>query len=79
MRYAYNSAIMGGVSGGGGGMPLSYELPNGWTVRFSSIRMFDASKNSIEPGISPDVFVEDDPQTNQDEIIDAAVQLINKG
>ncbi len=78
MRYAYNSAIMGGVSGGGGGMPLSYELPNGWTVRFSSIRMFDASKNSIEPGISPDVFVEDDPQTNQDEIIDAAVQVIKK-
>ena len=50
MRYADNCAIIGGKSGGGGGMPLSYEMPCGWTVRFSSVRMYDRDKNDIEDG-----------------------------
>lgn len=76
MRYAEYAAIIGGVSGGGGGMPLSYELPNGWLLRFSSVRMFDRDKQSIEGGITPDILVDDDPQTPQDEIIEAAIQWI---
>ena len=29
-------------------MPMSYEMPCGWTVRFSSVRMYDADKKDIE-------------------------------
>jgi len=75
MRYADNSLILGGTSGGGGGMPLSYELPNGWIVRFSSIRMVDKDKHSIEPGIQPDVWVEQ-KSTDQDDLIEKAVSII---
>ncbi|MCQ2342415.1 MAG: S41 family peptidase [Paludibacteraceae bacterium] len=78
MRYAPNATIVGDMSGGGGGMPMSYELPNGWMVRFSSIRMFDMDNHSIEPGIMPDVRVDDVPETPNDEIIDAAIDLINR-
>ncbi|MCQ2310602.1 MAG: S41 family peptidase [Paludibacteraceae bacterium] len=78
MRYAHNTHIVGGRSGGGGGMPMSYELPNGWMLRFSSIRMFDKDKKSIEPGIEPNEWVNDNSLTQQDEIIEAGIRWINK-
>lgn len=77
MRYAEQSTIVGGVSGGGGGMPLSYELPIGWLVRFSSVRMYDRDKNDIEEGIVPDVLVTMQ-STDKDDIIEKAIELINQ-
>ena len=76
MRYAPNCLILGGISGGGGGMPLSYELPNGWIVRFSSVRMYDRDKKSIEGGVEPDKVVNLKSLTT-DDIIDEAVRIIN--
>lgn len=76
MRYADNSIIVGGVSGGGGGMPMSYEMPCGWMVRFSSVRMYDRDKNDIEQGIEPDVLVTIQ-STDKDDIIEKAIELIN--
>ena len=76
MRYADNSLIIGGLSGGGGGMPLSYELPNGWLLRFSSVRMYGRDYQSIEGGIRPDVEVELVSE-DKDDIIEKAVQIIN--
>ena len=76
MRYAPNATIVGGVSGGGGGMPMSYELPCGWMVRFSSIRMYDLDKNDIEEGIEPDVLVTLQSE-DKDDIIEKAIELIN--
>ena len=76
MRYADNAMIVGGTSGGGGGMPLSYELPIGWLVRFSSVRMYDADKKDIEQGIEPDVLV-NMVSTDKDDIIEKAIELIN--
>ncbi|MBO4519463.1 MAG: hypothetical protein J5704_05430, partial [Paludibacteraceae bacterium] len=78
MRYADNALIVGGTSGGGGGMPMSYELPIGWTVRFSSVRMYDADKKDIEQGIEPDVLV-NMVSTDKDDIIEKAIELIKDG
>lgn len=75
IRCADNARIFGGRSGGGGGMPMSYELPNGWIVRFSSVRMYDAQKQSIENGVLPDeevILVSD----GKDDIIEAATNWI---
>ena len=72
MRYAEHSTIVGGISGGGGGMPLSYELPCGWMVRFSSVRMYDREKKDIEPGIEPDIIVTMQSK-DKDDIIEKAI------
>jgi len=77
MRYSPYSCIIGTHSGGGGGMPLSYEMPNGWMLRFSSIRMYDRNKMSIENGIQPTIEQSDDPETKlKDENIECAIKWI---
>ena len=77
MRYVDNSLILGGKSGGGGGMPMSYELPNGWMLRFSSIKMYDRDMQSIEPGVTPQIIV-NQQSTYQDDLIEKAVEWINE-
>lgn len=77
MLYAKNALLLGGISGGGGGMPLSYELPNGWIVRFSSIKMYNAQKQSIEEGISPHVY-DTLKSTTRDDLIENAVRIIHR-
>lgn len=77
MRYAPHAQLIGGVSGGGGGMPMSYEIPCGWMVRFSSVRMYDRDKKDIEQGIEPDILITM-KNTDQDDIIERAVQWIKE-
>jgi len=57
MTQAPNAVIVGDKTGGGGGLPLSSELPNGWLVRFSSSPMFNAAMQNTEFGINPDISV----------------------
>lgn len=78
MKDAPHAIIIGDRSGGGGGMPLSNELPNGWMLRFSASPMFDAQMRSIENGIDPDIFVDldsADVANGIDTIIEFAVNL----
>lgn len=77
MKNADNCLVIGGKTGGGGGMPMSYELPIGWTVRFSSVRMMDLEMQSIEDGIDPDMEVTQ-MSNNQDDLIEKAIEIINK-
>ncbi len=77
MRYADNCLIIGGVTGGGGGLPQSYELPNGWLLRFSSVKMYDADMQSIEEGVNPHVFV-NQTSDDKDDLIEEAIIRINK-
>lgn len=53
MSYAPYATIVGDKTGGGGGLPFSSELPNGWMVRFSTSPMLNAEKEDIEGGIEP--------------------------
>ena len=55
MKYAHNVTIVGDKTGGGGGFPFSSELPNGWSVRFSTSPTFNAEKEQIEFGVEPDI------------------------
>lgn len=77
MQQASNCLIVGTRTGGGGGMPMSYELPNGWMVRFSSIRMMDTHHQSIEEGILPDAVIVN-RSTNQDDLIEKSVEAIER-
>jgi len=79
MKQAPNATIVGDKTGGGGGLPLSSELPNGWMVRFSAEPMFDADMKQTEWGIDPDVKVDmnvTDGAAGYDTIIEKAISLI---
>jgi hypothetical protein len=82
MKQSQNAVIVGDRTGGGGGLPLSSELPNGWLVRFSSSPMFDINMQQTEWGIDPDVFESikpNDEENGIDTIIEKAISLINSG
>jgi len=78
MTQAPNSIIVGDKTGGGGGLPLSSELPNGWMVRFSSSPMYNSAMQNIEWGINPDYSVSlsaIDKANGYDTIIEKAITL----
>ena len=72
--------IVGVKTGGGGGLPMSSELPNGWAVRFSSSRTYDADGADIEQGITPDVVLKDEITRGAevDPYIEASANLLTR-
>jgi len=71
--------IMGDRTGGGSGLPMSSELPNGWAARFSACPNFDENKRQIEFGIDPDIFIEwNDEDRTQDSFIEAARNYLHQ-
>lgn len=82
VSYADNVTIVGGTTGGGGGMPLSRDLPIGWLVRFSAVPSFNRDMQSIDGGIDPDEFVhitDENYDAGVDPIMDRAIEIIRKG
>ncbi|MDD3079374.1 MAG: S41 family peptidase [Paludibacter sp.] len=81
MKIAPNATIVGDKSGGGGGLPFSSEIPNGWLVRFSACPMYDANMQHIEWGIDPDIKVDldsTDVANGYDTLIETAIAEIEK-
>jgi len=79
MSFIPNVTLIGDQTGGGGGLPINNELPNGWRVRFSSTRTLDARGNNIEFGVAPDVKIDLDSmdlQNGRDTMIETAIDLI---
>ncbi len=69
--------IMGDTTGGGGGLPLSMELYNGWMVELSTNPIFDIDKKSIESGIEPHQVIMLEQRTDKkDNIIESAKDWI---
>ena len=80
MKCCPNVTVVGDRTGGGAGMPMSAELPNGWTVRFSACPMYDKDMQCTEFGIEPDYAVsltDDDFRRGEDTIIEFARKLLN--
>lgn len=48
-----NVTVIGARTGGGGGLPFSSELPNGWSVRFSASPLYGPDGEITEFGIDP--------------------------
>lgn len=74
--------IVGDRTGGGAGLPLSSELPCGWTLRFSACPTYDAQMNLTEEGIQPDIRQElsdDALSTGRDDIIERARTVLHGG
>lgn len=81
MRALPNVKLVGDHTGGGSGMPFSSSLPNGWSVRFSAVPMYDTQRQPTEFGIEPDYRVDltdEDFRRGKDTIIEFARQLLTK-
>lgn len=73
--------IVGDRTGGGGGIPISAELPNGWTYRFSASKKLSPANFNIEHGIPPDKKVdmnETDMLNGKDTILEYALDLLKQ-
>ena len=71
-----NVTVMGDTTGGGGGVPLGWELPNGWHFNYSNSITWMPDGFIIEDGIPPDVPLEitdADRLAGRDTILEAAV------
>ena len=81
MRAFPHVTIMGDHSGGGGGIPYHFELPNGWGFRISTTRTISALGENIEPGILPDIRVhmnDEDLKKGKDTMIEKALNFLKK-
>lgn len=81
MSLIKNVTIVGDQTGGGGGLPFTSELPNGWSVRYSASPHLSPNKEHIEFGISPNVKVDmtdDDKAHGKDTIIETAKKILKK-
>lgn len=80
MKALDNVTLLGDTTGGGGGMPMSSELPKGWVVRFSSAPVFDADTCHVEFGVAPHIRVDmkdEEMMSGKDTYIEEARKFIN--
>lgn len=81
MRALPNVKLVGDHTGGGSGMPFSSSLPNGWSIRFSAVPMYDTERQPTEFGIEADYHVDltsEDFLRGKDTIIEFARKLLTK-
>lgn len=81
MKSLPNVTVVGAKTGGGGGMPFSSELPNGWAIRFSASPILNAKMECIEDGIDPTEGYEvHSPEAElaegKDAILDKAIDML---
>lgn len=70
---------MGDTTGGGGGLPMDYELPNGWRLRYSATRERMPDGHQLELGIPPDIAVQQDTAAllrGEDQLIEKALDYL---
>lgn len=81
MKVMPNVTIVGDTTGGGSGMPMSSEIPAGWSVRYSAVVMLDQNRQHTEFGVSPDVHIDmdvNDHLNHHDTIIETARKMLRK-
>jgi Peptidase family S41/Tricorn protease C1 domain len=74
-----NVKIIGDQTGGGGGVPTSSQLPNGWVIRYSSTSTTTADGFNFELGVLVDIrqdLLQSDENQGIDSIIERAISEI---
>lgn len=80
MKLAKNVTQIGGISGGGGAMPMTHYLPNGWLLVFPGNMLFNVNKEHIEGGVEPDIEVtatDEELAKGRDLILEEAIQQLS--
>ncbi len=83
MKTLPDVTVIGARTGGGGGLPFTSELPNGWSVRFSASPVNDPFDRPTEEGIEPDEgFAVSSPDeelaAGRDRILDTALEYLRE-
>jgi len=76
-----NVTLLGDQTGGGGGVPASGEMPNGWRYRFSVTQTITPEGKHIEPGVPVDIEVsldEKDERNGIDTLIEKALEILSQ-
>ncbi len=71
--------IIGDTTGGGGGIPMHTELPNGWILGLPTTQTLSLEKENVENGIIPHILVyfsEQDEQNGIDPLIETALNKL---
>jgi Peptidase family S41/Tricorn protease C1 domain len=74
-----NVTLVGDRAGGGGGIPISRDLPNGWQYRFSGTMQTLPDGTQIEHGIAPKTEATTGPKDEiegKDSIIEKGMEVI---
>ena len=74
-----NVTLVGDNTGGGGGLPISADLPCGWQYRFSATRQTLPNGFEIEGGVPAQVYVATGPKEElegKDAIIEKGIEVI---
>ncbi len=81
MKHIPNATLIGDQTGGGGGVPAFFELPNGWFYRFSVTQTITPHGQHIENGVPADIKVmldKTDESKGIDTIIEAALNMLTE-
>lgn len=73
--------LVGQRTGGGGGGNLGYQLSNQWFIAVSASDFINTSQESIEPGVTPDILVENTEERlaqGIDDMLEKAIEVILK-
>jgi Peptidase family S41/Tricorn protease C1 domain len=76
-----NVTIVGDRTGGGGGMPVSCDLPNGWQYRFSATNQTLPDSSFFEHGLDPDILIgtsAKDELEKRDAMIEKAMEVVKE-
>lgn len=80
MRTQAHVSVLGGITGGGAGLPLIRELPNGWILRIPSTFTVTPDMESYEGvGLMPDILVSNTPDevfNRIDKILERAIDQL---
>lgn len=73
--------LVGDKTGGGGGIPISADLPNGWQYRFSATYQTTVDGFNFENGFAPDIEASTGPKEElegKDAIVEKAIEIIKE-
>jgi len=79
MRTIPHATLIGDYTGGGGGIPVTGELPNGWTYRLSASQAITPDGDHMELGVPVDIktdLISSEVQKGVDTIIETALDYI---
>lgn len=81
MKSLPNVTLIGARTGGGGGLPWTSELPNGWSIRFSASPLYGPDGELTEFGIDPTEGFEchspaDELAAGYDNILSRAIEYL---